>query len=230
MSVADVADEEAVNGVDGQPLTARGQRTRRRLLDAAEAVFADLGWYDASITKITDAAGVAQGTFYRYFPSKQAIFSELLDDLNRRVRHAMAAEADGSTDRLAVERAGFAGFFRFTAEHPALYRIVRQAEFVAPEALRRHYEKIAEPYAEGLAAAAAAGEVTIDDPTTAAWALMAIGELIGARFLLWEERDAVPDDVFEAVLRLVGRALGRAEDELVGDASAGGAPAGSETA
>jgi AcrR family transcriptional regulator len=44
--------------------TERGNRTRTRILEAAEQVFAKHGYHDASIVKITEAAGVAQGTFY----------------------------------------------------------------------------------------------------------------------------------------------------------------------
>ena len=46
-------------GVDGKELTSRGAATRQRLLDAAEDVFAELGYHEASIVKITEAAGVA---------------------------------------------------------------------------------------------------------------------------------------------------------------------------
>ena len=49
-------------GVDGKELTSRGAATRERLLTAAESVFAELGYPEASIVKITEAAGVAQGT------------------------------------------------------------------------------------------------------------------------------------------------------------------------
>ena len=44
-------------------LTARGERTRQKLLEAAERIFAELGYHDASIVKITEAAGVGHGTF-----------------------------------------------------------------------------------------------------------------------------------------------------------------------
>ena len=56
------------------------------MLEAAEQSSPTLGYHDASIVKITEAAGVAQGTFYLYFDSKQAVFDELVRDLNRRVR------------------------------------------------------------------------------------------------------------------------------------------------
>ena len=74
-------------------LTARGERTRRKLLESAERIFAELGYHDASIVKITEAAGVGQGTFYLYFASKKEIFEVVLD-LNSRVRHAMTEAAE----------------------------------------------------------------------------------------------------------------------------------------
>jgi AcrR family transcriptional regulator len=75
----------------------KGARTRLKLVEAAEEVFNTYGYYDASIVKITEAAGVAQGTFYVYFRSKKEIFDEVVADLNRRVRHAMSEAARGAT-------------------------------------------------------------------------------------------------------------------------------------
>jgi AcrR family transcriptional regulator len=193
VSVPDELVEDAqdlVSPATGRPLTKRGEATRRRLLEAAEAVFAEQGYHEASIVKITERAGIGLGTFYLYFDSKQSIFEALVMDLNRRVRHSMSQAMAGAPTRLDAERAGFAGFFRFTAEHPALYRVVREAEFVSPEVLRQHYTRIVEGYEAGLRAAQQAGDVDRAlDPETTAWALMGMGELIGMRFLLWE-RDA----------------------------------------
>lgn len=189
----------------------KGERTRRDLLEAAELVFGDVGYHEASISKITDAAGVAQGTFYLYFPSKLAVFEEVVADLNRRVRHAMSEAAAGATSRLEAERLGFAGFFRFTAEHPALYRVIRQAEFVSPRALRQHYESIIANYIPSLRAAMAAGEVASGDPTVLAWALIAVGEAVGMRWILWDEASEVPPEVFEEMMSILARMLGVAE-------------------
>jgi AcrR family transcriptional regulator len=207
-----VEDTPAPTGVDGQALSTKGERTRRRLLDSAEQVFAEHGYHDASVVKITEAAGVAQGTFYRYFESKQALFDELVADLNRRVRHTMSeASAQGST-RAEAERLGFGAFFRFTAEHPALYRIIRQAEFASPSALRQHYERIAAGYVEGLQAAMDVGEIAEADPEVIAWALMGVGELVGMRWILWDDHaTAMPDHVFSELLAFVRRGLGARE-------------------
>ena len=121
--------------------------------------------------------------------------------------------------KVAVNRMAFAGFFRFTAEHPALYRVVREAEFVSPETLRLHYTRIVEGYEAGLRAAQDAGDVDRAlDPEITAWALMGMGELIGMRFLLWE-RDgtgkppAVLDPgVFDDMMRFIDNALAPRRD------------------
>ena len=185
----------------------KGDRSRQRILESAEQVFAEHGFHAASIVKITEAAGLAQGTFYLYFASKQAVFEQVLMDLNHRVRTAMADGARGASNRIEAERGGFRGFFTFTAEHPALYRVIRQAEFVAPELLARHYATIAEGYVEGLRAAMRAGEIAPADPEVVAWALMAVGEMIGLRWVLWSDAKKIPEHVFEETMAFVRRAL-----------------------
>ncbi len=194
--------------VGGRPLGQKGALTRQRLLDAAEGVFAELGYHDASVVKITEAAGVAQGTFYLYFRSKQELFDELVRDLNRRVRRAMKAASSVGTTRVEAELLGFRAFFRFTAEHPALYRIIRQAEFVSPEMLRYHYERLSAGYVEGLTRASADGEVGPVDPEVTAWALMGMGELVGMRWILWEQRDEMPERVVDELARIIACVLG----------------------
>ena len=189
-------------------LTPRGERTRRKLLEAAERVFAELGYHEASIVKITESAGVGQGTFYLYFGSKKEVFDELVLDLNGRVRHAMTEASDEGRTRAERELLGFGAFFRFTAEHPALYRIVRQAEFVSPEILQLHYERLTEGYVQGLRAAMDAGEVAAGDPEVLAWSLMGIGELVGMRWILWNGSTEMPEPVFDELARIIVRVLG----------------------
>ncbi|WEG07443.1 TetR/AcrR family transcriptional regulator [Microbacterium horticulturae] len=214
MSVQNEQTALNVSSVTGRPLTKRGEATRRRLLEAAEHVFADQGYHEASIVKITERAGIGLGTFYLYFDSKQTIFESLVVDLNQRVRHSMAEAMTGAASRLEAERAGFAGFFHFTARHPALYRVVREAEFVSPDMLKLHYTRIVEGYEAGLRRAQQQDEVDRTlDPEIAAWALMGMGELIGMRYLLWERTAdgdgpaTLPDEAFDALMHFIDNAL-----------------------
>lgn len=196
---------------DRMARTPRGARTRAKLLEAAEHVFATVGYHEASIVKITEEAAVALGTFYTHFGGKKEIFDEVVLDLSHRVRLAMSEASTGVSDRIEAERAGFRAFFSFTAQHPALYRIIRQAEFVSPESMRKHYDNIVDGYAAGLSSARAAGEIRPVDPVVAAWALMGAGELIGMRWVLWENAGQIPEHVFEALMDLIAGALAPTE-------------------
>lgn len=169
------------------PLTPRGQRTRQALLDAAERVFGELGFHNAGIVEITQKADVALGTFYLYFPDKRAIFRDLVQTLNERLRAAIRERVDGIADRLEVEVAGFETFFQFVREHRDLYRVVLQAETVDEDMYRWHYRTLADGYVRGLKAAQAKGQVRSDmDPETLAYALMGMAEALGMRSVLWD--------------------------------------------
>ena len=85
---------------------------------------------------------------------------------------------------------------------------MRQAEFVCPEALHYHYEKIAEGYVAALRDAMAAGEIDRGDPEIMAWALMGMGELLGLRWVLWGDDGGVPELQLEEMGRIIDRVLG----------------------
>ena len=108
-------------------------------------------------------------------------------DLNRRVRHAMARGAEAGRTRVEAELLGFRAYFEFAARNGALYRIIRQAEFVSPQTLHEHYDAIASGYVAALESAMDSGEVRRMDPQVLAWALMGMGELLGMRWIVWED-------------------------------------------
>lgn len=181
------------------PPTARGQRTRNKLLAAAEKVFGEQGYERASIVDITRTAGVAQGTFYVYFPGKKDVFVELVDELGNRLRRTLAEAITGLDARLEVERAGLYAFLEFVKEHRNLYKIVRQAEFVDEDSYRNYYTRLADGYRKGLKAAMKKGEFKKLDPEAMAYALMAIFDFLGMRWVLWDGElppKKVLDDVF----------------------------------
>lgn len=183
----------------------QGQQTRARLLEAAEAEFGQKGFYEAQIVDITRRAGVAHGTFYTYFPSKEAIFVELVREINEQLRARLRAAIAGLHDRRQIEWAGFQAFFNFIQDHPRAYRIVREAEFIgSPKntAGRWYYERFAHGYVPALAQAMKAGQIRSSDPEALAYALMGIGHFIGLRWVLWEKR-AVPNSVFESMMEFI---------------------------
>lgn len=116
----------------GESPATRGEATRKSLLKASEEMFGSYGFHKTSIAAITKRAGVAQGTFYLYFPSKVEIFTELIREINQLWREETRQAIRGlvDRDRREIERAGFRAFFRFIKEHSEAYRIVRECNFI----------------------------------------------------------------------------------------------------
>lgn len=189
------------------PVTPRGQETRARLLEAAEKVFGEKSYFRVSINDITREAGVGQGTFYLYFPSKEAAFRELVEQRAHELRMVTYLAAEAAPNRLQAERAGFAAFFDFIDQHRQLYRIVRQAEFVDLDLYRAYYRAFAEGYREALSAAMERGDIARMEPEVLAYCLMGIGDFVGMRWVVWTG-EPIPSAVFEDTMRFISNGLG----------------------
>jgi AcrR family transcriptional regulator len=95
---------------------ARGLDRRGQLLAAARSVFAKKGYEDATVSEIVGGAGVAQGTFYLYFPGKESLAGAFAEMLSERF-------ADVATQRTARSR----------TFDTALARVFESAYLVADE-------------------------------------------------------------------------------------------------
>ena len=186
-----------------EPVTGRGRETKQRIIQAAEAVFGETGYYEASVTRIVQAAGIAQGTFYLYFPSKKDALVAVVEYLAAELRQEIHTATDRFERREDVEREGFRAFWRFVAKHPLSYRIVRQTEFVDPDVFRHYYQGLAKGYRRGLRRAIDTGEFTPADVEALSYALMGIGDFIGMRYILFPEGGSVPDEVFQDIIHFV---------------------------
>jgi AcrR family transcriptional regulator len=189
-------DDRAQLGATGAakaPRTARGERTLRKILDAARHEFGERGFSDSSIVGITQRAGVALGTFYTYFESKEALFQALVRDMSAQVRDNVGPALLGAQDSLEGERRALETFLRFVRDHRDIYRIIDESEFVEPEAYREHYETTASRIAARLAAARDKGEIgasfSDEDLDVLAWGMMGANVFLGLRFAVWDDAD-----------------------------------------
>lgn len=188
------------------PATARGEATRRKLLDAAEKEFGGKGYHAASVSSITTRAHVGQGTFYLYFRSKEEIFTTLVKEIGHALRKHMATAAGKIAPRMAAERAGLDAFMEFAQQHPGLYRIVQESQFVDESVFREYYERLAQGHAQALQSAAENGELHPGSAEMRAWAIMGIGHFIGMRHCLWAGK--VPDKAtMDAVMDFIGAGM-----------------------
>lgn len=189
-----------------EPRTARGRRTLRAILDAAAVEFGEKGFHEGSISGITRRAGVALGSFYTYFDSKDDVFRALVRDMSEQVRENVAPALKGATDEIAAERSALLAFIRFARSHKEIYRIIDEAEFVDPQSFRMHYATTADRILKRLRAGAERGEVRDDVGEIHAWAIMGMNVFLGLRYSVWDE-DVDPEAIADTIATMLARGI-----------------------
>lgn len=189
-----------------QPKTDRGERTRRKILAAASAEIGRRGFSVTSISDITAAAGVGQGTFYIYFESKEDVLRELVLQLGRDLRQHLSEAIVGTKNRLEAEREGLRAYIEFVRRSPGIYRIIEESQFVDDAIHRRHYMDFAATYRAALEVAAERGEISKGSAEVRAWSLMGMAVLLGQRYGIWDVATPL-DDVIGPAVDLIGRGI-----------------------
>lgn len=187
---------------------------RQRLLRVGEEMFGTQSFEATRVEDLTAAAGLATGSFYRYFSSKQDLLVELLRSLSTELRAHMRRAIEQAPSQRAVERGGFEAFFDFLTRHPHLFQIQRQVEFVAPGAYREYFEELALRYGRGAKEAMVDGQIDPRfDPEFLAYAYLGLAHFVGMRWVEWTGGGRVPDEIKDQVLLLLEKAL-RPEDAM----------------
>jgi AcrR family transcriptional regulator len=188
----------------------RNAWTKRKIFDAATKIVGKHGYAEASVARITEAAGVAQGTFYNHFENRQELLDQLLPKIGiDMVRFIRDRTGTAQAARQEIER--FGAFFDFIREVPEFLRILNEAEFFAPTGYQKHLDNIVTAYVRILQRAREAGAIEdFSDEEFEAIVYM----LMGARGYLSQHYSysggkvtAVPDHVISAYQKLMTRGL-----------------------
>ena len=188
--------------------------TRDRLLAAARELIEEGGYAAASVVAIADRAGVAAGTLYRHFASKEELFVEVFRSVCEREERTMRAAAaqlgDGAP---AAERlqAVMTTFARRALRNPRLaWALIAEPVDPRVDAERIAYrERYAELIATGLRAGITAGEPPPQNVRLTAAALVGgCGEALVGPLSPLSAAGPDADEVVEALRTFIGRAVG----------------------
>lgn len=188
--------------------------TRERLLLAARELIEEGGYGAASVLAIAERAGVAAGTLYRHFASKEELFVEVFRSVCEREERAMrAAAAELPRHATAQERLEtvLATFARRALRNPRLaWALIAEPVDPRVDAERIAYRaRYAELIAAGLAAGIAAGELPEQNVDLTAAALVGgCGEALVGPLSPLAAGGPDPDAIVAALRTFVGRAIG----------------------
>lgn len=189
------------------------------ILDAARQIFARKGFDETRIQDVADASGIAKGTVYLYFRSKEELYWATVrrgfEELHRRSREALRAVRDAKTPTRSRLRAFIATRLSFFAEQGDFFRLyfgelgqalVRQGATLAQ--LRDLYLAQVEILRGIIADGIASGELR---PLDAEGAAVSILDLVRGRVArrLQGWASAGPDEELEELLSFIWEGIGR---------------------
>lgn len=190
----------------------RNESTRRKIFDAAAKVVGKHGYAEASVARITEAAGVAQGTFYNHFENRQALLDELLPAIGIDMVNFIRERTPSGVPAATREIERFRAFFDFVLRVPEFLRILNEAEFFAPTGYQKHLDNVSTAFVRILRRARDARD--IEDFSDAEFEAV-VHMFMGARGYLSRRYShtagntagAVPDHVITAYEKLITRGL-----------------------
>lgn len=111
----------------GRALQERGRRARRQILEAAEELFARLGYAGASLDAIAERAGMSKQRILHYHPTKQALYEAVVGDLESYLADLL------DPDAASEELPGVEAWIDKLAARPTLAHLILN-EVASPDA------------------------------------------------------------------------------------------------
>jgi AcrR family transcriptional regulator len=187
---------------------------RAEIARAAEEVFAEHGYAEASMDAIAARAGVSAPVLYDHFDSKAELHLALLRERGPAILEAVAERISTERDAEARLRAGIDAFFAFVHDHPATWRLLFRDAPTEPtvfEEARRYQAQTTAALASLLRADAGAfakREARLEEATEVIGELLKTG-LNGLAGWWWEHRDVPRERLVELVMITVWTGLER---------------------
>lgn len=126
-----MSDTSVATNSNGSPLTPRGLKTRGALIAAARVIFERDDFINARITDISEEAGVAHGTFYTYFDSKEEIFRAVIGALQDELSGDRTVEEADRLTATTVYEAALRANRRYLATWQSHTKLMKLWEQVA---------------------------------------------------------------------------------------------------
>jgi AcrR family transcriptional regulator len=98
----------------------------RAILDAAVAVFAERGFWDTPTSLISKTAGVADGTLFNYFETKDDLIHEVYLDIKRELAHEMLEDLPARESVEGKLRHIWNQYIQWGVEHPERFKVLQQ--------------------------------------------------------------------------------------------------------
>jgi len=196
-----MSDVEVISGKREQTKVAN----RQAILDAARSVFAELGYGATTVRDIIRRTGLASGTFYNYFRSKEEVFQAIMDESALRIRPRLKEERLKAKTFEDFLQGMFTVFFTYVLEDNREYEMMRantgaiRVRMDTPEVIAG-FEELRVDIDEGIER----GVIPLVDAEYLTAALIGIAFEMADRIVKRDDPDAIEAARFATQLILAG--------------------------
>ncbi len=190
--------------LDDENILNKGEQSKKRLLNSAELLFGEKGYFETTIHEICKHSNLSAGAFYLYFPGKINVLSELIKKTSKELRFVIKRYSERFSDRRNMEIASLKGFLEFFKKHSNMYGVVRESEFVNNKITLEYYDSLKKPYIKVLNYAKEKEQIRDYDSETLSMILMGIGHLLGQSLLILSDKSS---EKFERYLKALSELM-----------------------
>ena len=179
---------------------------RQQLLDTALATFARLGYHDASMNDIAEAAGVTKPVLYQHFGSKRELFLEVLSDVAAGMRRTVRAATSAAAGPRQQVQLGFAAWFAWVGDHRDGFHVLFSGEVRRDPEFAEEAAKAQRQFVDELSELIVVDGLTEERQRLLAYGIVGLGEATCRRWLA-REIDLDVDELAEQIADLAWSGL-----------------------
>lgn len=187
----------------------KGMRRREEIIRTAREIFSQKGFSETRVTDITGKAGIAKGTLYLYFRSKEELFLAVIRDAAERLRNSVAEALQGVEDPLERVRISVPVIFENCRKEAALYlAIFQQSTFMDSEhaaEMQALYEPLAHDFQKTIEEGMRKGVFHVGDPQILSHGVFGFLASLIHRWLIMETSGDTPEGYVEKMVETVAR-------------------------
>lgn len=186
------------------PKTRNGKATFQLIVDTTIELFYKKGYFQTTITDITEQAGIATGTFYLYFPNKFVLYKYILMEFQHDIRRQISIQVSSVEGRFEKEKVGIKTFIQYAIDNPHAYNIIWESLYIDKQLFIDYYDGFAKRYERGLKRSITEGEMYDVDTELVSYILMGVSNFVGLKVLLnlGTDKGSV-DEVVDQVMNII---------------------------
>ncbi len=153
----------------------------KKIVKSATMLFSTKGYRGTTIKDITAGAGLAVGTFYLYFKSKQELYASIMEDFAKGLQKHLDGCGAGIEDVVERQVQYIISFIRYAFENLACYNLIFESLYIDKKLFFDYYHKYAMRYVPFIAKSPDMSKEI--DPAVWSYISMGIGNFLGFKVI-----------------------------------------------